>query len=146
MWESADTGMRVARGWIPRSPEGVITRADRESIERYVAMMSSEKFTRVDAATRALLMVAVSKGATIAFAAEVCDIILRFETDIVGIISQPKFLNEGKFINVIVIGARVARKLQMKPLLEAIAVHILDEKKRRIITCKDKVEEAFQSD
>jgi hypothetical protein len=41
-------------------------------------------------------------------------------------------------VNVIVIGARVARMLKMPVLVEALAQHIQDEARRKIIAGKDR--------
>jgi hypothetical protein len=76
----------------------------------------------------------------VSFAAEACDAILAYETDIVGLISQPSFLNSGSFANVLVIGARVARKRGMPALLEALTPHIEDERKRALVGTKNAAE------
>jgi hypothetical protein len=49
-------------------------------------MMRNGNIRGADAATRALVNVAVAEKATVAFAVEVCGAILGFERDIVGVI------------------------------------------------------------
>jgi hypothetical protein len=138
IWPSADQETRVLRGWNPETIG--ITRPDRWAIYRFHLLMRNPQFKADDAATRALLAVAVGDGASVSFAAMACDAILAYETDIVGMISQPSFLNGGKWANVLVIGARVARKRAMPALLEALTPHIEDERKREAIGAKNAAE------
>jgi hypothetical protein len=137
IWPSADREMRILRGSPPQNAGTAITRPDRSLIRCYHALMRHAQFRTGDAATRGLLAVAVGERASVSFAADACDAILAYETDIVGIISQPSFLNSGKFANVAVIGARVARKRALPALLEALTPHIEDERKRAIIGTKN---------
>jgi hypothetical protein len=140
IWASADHGTRILRGWIPQNAVTMIARPDRSAIQCYHAIMRHTQLGTEDAATRALLAVAVGEGVSVSFAADACDAILMHDTDIIGIISQPGFLNSGKFANVLVICARVARKHAMPELLEALTPHVEDERKRAIIGTKNAAE------
>jgi hypothetical protein len=137
IWESAWPETRLMRGWLCHNAESVIARPDRWAIGVYHALMQNPKFSEHDAATRALLQVAVGELVSVSFASRACSAVLAYATDIVGIISTPEFLNSARFINVLVIGVRVAKHFAMAALLEALAPHIADERARAVFGSGD---------
>jgi hypothetical protein len=132
IWPSAQLETRIMRGWLCQDAVAAIARPDRWAIGVYHALMHNQKFRDRDDATRALLTVAVGEGATVDFASRACRAVLSYETDIVGIISTPEFLNSARFSNVLVIAVRVARTFGLPALLEALVPHVADERKRAV--------------
>jgi hypothetical protein len=132
IWGSAQLETRIIRGWLCQDAVAAIAHPNRWAIGVYHSLMHNPKFRDRDDATRALLTVAVGEGATVNFASRACQAVLAYETDIVGIISTPEFLNAARFANVLVIAVRVARTFGLPALLEALAPHVEDERKRAV--------------
>jgi hypothetical protein len=132
-WSTATLEARIYRRLSVDDPIKGLRNLNRDSIDVYRTLMTNPVFKDKDRATRALLYLAISERATVAFTEAAIGEVCNFETEIVGFVSEPQFLNTGNLLNVAVAVKVVARRFGMPLLIEIVAIHIEDTTKKEAL-------------
>ena len=149
VWDNAFEVTKIISGELCDDPVSHIKHLGRVSLAVYNALMSNPGFTDKTAATSAIVKLAVSPTATIAFAITVADTLAKYYTDVEDIVCAPEFFdNLSNPLTAVLFLSRLSKALNKPELLDRVKDNTKDAERAKFFEClqsRQKLKEALDT-
>jgi hypothetical protein len=132
-WDNATDVTKILSGLIIENPFVELKHPGREAIAVYNALQGNAQFQEKNAATRAILELAVDTRATPVFALGAISAILKWDPGMAGLIAEEHFVNAPNFLNVCLIVARVSKLTENANIVERAQAALADEGRKTLL-------------